>query len=115
MINAKPRVAAGASVHANAGDTFAPSQLYFVGMSPSASNDALANFRTGPVSFCCASCPRAAKQSNKHHAVSPPTPHFAIILRSRIFNVPPRGQYGRFKSHRTLLTDNPPSLTITAF
>src|ERR1700733_10282989 len=95
MINAKPRVAAGASVHANAGDTFAPSQLYFAGMSPSASNDALVNFRTGPISFCCASCPGAAKQNSKYNAITPPTLHFAIILRSRVFNVHPQVQYGR--------------------
>jgi hypothetical protein len=72
MINAKPRVAAGASVHANAGDTFAPSQLYFVGMSPSASNDELVNFSTGtgPVSFCCASCATAAEQNRRQNTAT---------------------------------------------
>ena len=91
MISAKPRVAAGTSIHASAGDTFDSWQLYFAGMSASASNDALVILSTGPVSFCCASRPRAAKQNSKQNAATTPTPHFAMILRSRVFNVhPPR-------------------------
>src|ERR1700722_12147174 len=115
MINAKLRVAAGASIHASAGDRFAPSQLYFTDMSPSASNDALVILSTGPASFCCPSCAIAEKQNNKQSTAAPPALHFAMILRSCPNVPPPPGQYRRLNWHRTPLKDDPPSLTITAF